>query len=113
MTAIPDAGRQSAHVILDAVTAWDPSLGIADENNDAMNLALDRLNEIDGAIEVDVDDDEDELDVTLDVTNLAGGTIVLVNYLRELPFLCDELLPRLERKGLRQKTAAKVAAPAA
>lgn len=81
MTAIPDAGRQSAHVILDAVTAWDPSLGIADENNDAMNLALDRLNEIDGAIEVDVDDDEDELDVTLDVTNLAGGTIVLVNYL--------------------------------
>lgn len=81
MTAIPDAGRLSAHVILDAVTAWDPSLGIADENNDAMSLALDRLNEIDGAIEVDVDDDEDELDVALDVTNLAGGTIVLVNYL--------------------------------
>jgi hypothetical protein len=81
MPDIPDAGRLSAHVILDAVTAWDPSLGIDDANNDAITLALDRLNEIDGAIEVDVDEDEEELDIALDVTNLAGGTIVLVNYL--------------------------------
>ena len=79
LTDIPHAGRLSAHVLLDAVTAWDPSLWAGDSNNDAMNVALNRLNEIDGAIEVDVD--EEDLNITLDVTNLAGGTIVLVNYL--------------------------------
>jgi FMNH2-dependent dimethyl sulfone monooxygenase len=28
-----------------------------------------------------------------------------VNYLDELPFFCDEVLPRLERMGLRDKRA--------
>jgi FMNH2-dependent dimethyl sulfone monooxygenase len=27
----------------------------------------------------------------------------LINYLDELPFFCDEVLPRLERMGLREK----------
>jgi dimethylsulfone monooxygenase len=34
---------------------------------------------------------------------LTGMGISLVNYLDELPFFCDEVLPRLERMGLREK----------
>jgi dimethylsulfone monooxygenase len=34
-------------------------------------------------------------------TGLAGMTVSFVNYLREFPFFRDEVLPRLERKGLR------------
>jgi FMNH2-dependent dimethyl sulfone monooxygenase len=26
-----------------------------------------------------------------------------VNYLKELPYFCDEVLPRLERMGIREK----------
>ena len=31
---------------------------------------------------------------------------LLVNYIDELPFFCDEVLPRLERAGLREKPRA-------
>ena len=34
---------------------------------------------------------------------LTGMGISLVNYLDELPYFCDEVLPRLERMGLRGK----------
>ena len=34
---------------------------------------------------------------------LAGGALVFLNYLRELPYFVQEVLPRLERAGLRQK----------
>ncbi|MDR5699858.1 hypothetical protein [Agromyces aerolatus] len=82
MTDIPAAGRQSAHVILDAVSAWDPDIGPTDENADAMNRALERLDRIDGAIVVTADDDADDIThLTLDVSNLTGGAIVLVNWL--------------------------------
>lgn len=32
----------------------------------------------------------------------AGTTITFVDYVKELPYFCAEVLPRLERKGLRQ-----------
>ena len=32
-----------------------------------------------------------------------GIAVSLVNYADELPYLCDEVLPRLERAGLRQR----------
>ena len=32
-----------------------------------------------------------------------GVGLSLVNYADELPFFCDEVLPRLERLGVRQK----------
>ena len=32
-----------------------------------------------------------------------GIAVSFVNYLRELPYFCDEVLPRLERMGLREK----------
>jgi alkanesulfonate monooxygenase SsuD/methylene tetrahydromethanopterin reductase-like flavin-dependent oxidoreductase (luciferase family) len=34
---------------------------------------------------------------------LRGIGFSFVNYLRELPYFCDEVLPRLERLGVRQK----------
>ncbi len=33
---------------------------------------------------------------------LAGASIAFLDYLREAPFFCDEVLPRLQRKGLRE-----------
>jgi dimethylsulfone monooxygenase len=35
-----------------------------------------------------------------------GATISFVNYTDEFPYFRDEVLPRLERKGLRQPLAA-------
>lgn len=37
---------------------------------------------------------------------LAGGALVFLNYLKELPYFVQEVLPRLERAGLRQKVRA-------
>ena len=34
---------------------------------------------------------------------LRGIGFSFVNYLKELPFFCDEVLPRLERMGMRAK----------
>ena len=39
----------------------------------------------------------------LSKAGLTGIAISLVNYVDELPFFCDEVLPRLERFGLREK----------
>ncbi len=39
----------------------------------------------------------------LSKAGLTGIAISLVNYTDELPFFCDEVLPRLERMGLREK----------
>ena len=36
---------------------------------------------------------------------LRGIGFSFVNYLRELPYFCDEVLPRLERLGIREKRA--------
>jgi alkanesulfonate monooxygenase SsuD/methylene tetrahydromethanopterin reductase-like flavin-dependent oxidoreductase (luciferase family) len=42
----------------------------------------------------------------LSTAGLTGIGVSLVNYIDELPYFCDEVLPRLERMGLRQKPAA-------
>ena len=34
---------------------------------------------------------------------LTGIAVSFVNYTRELPYFCDEVLPRLVKMGLRQK----------
>jgi dimethylsulfone monooxygenase len=36
---------------------------------------------------------------------VAGSTLVFLNYLKELPYFMQEVFPRLERKGLRNKLA--------
>lgn len=38
----------------------------------------------------------------LSQTGLAGTTLAFVDYAKEFPYFRDEVLPRLERKGLRQ-----------
>ncbi len=39
----------------------------------------------------------------LSAAGLRGIGFSFVNYLRELPYFCDEVLPRLERIGVREK----------
>lgn len=46
------------------------------------------------------DDVVDEL-VKISATGVAGSTLVFLNYLDELPYFVDEVLPRMQRAGLR------------
>jgi dimethylsulfone monooxygenase len=41
--------------------------------------------------------------IDLSKAGLTGVAVSLVNYIDELPFFCDEVLPRLERAELREK----------
>jgi FMNH2-dependent dimethyl sulfone monooxygenase len=41
--------------------------------------------------------------IDLSRAGLTGVALSLVNYIDELPFFCDEVMPRLERVGLREK----------
>jgi alkanesulfonate monooxygenase SsuD/methylene tetrahydromethanopterin reductase-like flavin-dependent oxidoreductase (luciferase family) len=41
--------------------------------------------------------------IGLSNAGLTGAAVSLVNYIDELPLFCDEVLPRLERAGLREK----------
>ncbi len=47
-----------------------------------------------------------ELLATLNHIGFDGIGLVMINYLDELPYICDEVLPRLERAGLRLPAAA-------
>jgi alkanesulfonate monooxygenase SsuD/methylene tetrahydromethanopterin reductase-like flavin-dependent oxidoreductase (luciferase family) len=48
------------------------------------------------------DDVADEM-ARMSATGLAGCTIAFVDYLKEIPFFVQEVLPRLERLGVREK----------
>ncbi|MCU1443845.1 MAG: hypothetical protein JWQ59_1995 [Cryobacterium sp.] len=78
MTDIPEGGRQAAHVIIDAVSAWDTA-ATPDANTQAMNLALNRMNDVD-AVRATLDDDDN---LSLDASNLLGGAIVSMSWLIE------------------------------
>jgi hypothetical protein len=78
MTEIPEGGRQAAHVILDAVSAWDVAAS-SDANAAAMILALTRMNEVD-AVAATLDEDDN---LSVDASNLLGGAMVSVNWLVE------------------------------
>jgi FMNH2-dependent dimethyl sulfone monooxygenase len=41
--------------------------------------------------------------IDLSKAGLTGIAVSFVNYIDELPYFCDEVLPRLERAGIRQK----------
>ena len=41
--------------------------------------------------------------IDLSKAGLTGIAVSFVNYIDELPFFCDEVLPRLERAGIRQR----------
>lgn len=52
------------------------------------------------------DDVVDELE-RLKSTGIAGSALVFLNYLQELPLFVQEVLPRMERRGLRLATRGK------
>ena len=57
-----------------------------------------------GGLPIVGDPDEVAQQLTdLSKAGLTGIAISFVNYIDELPFFCDEVLPRLERAGIRQK----------
>ena len=39
--------------------------------------------------------------IDLSRAGLTGVALSLVNYIAELPYFCDEVMPRLERAGIR------------
>jgi FMNH2-dependent dimethyl sulfone monooxygenase len=46
-----------------------------------------------------------QLLITLNEIGFDGIGLTMINYLNELPYICDEVLPRLERAGLRNPSA--------
>ena len=63
-------------------------VGVADRLAVALRQAIDRV--------------ADEL-IALSRSNIRGIAFSMVNYLEELPLFRDEVLPRLERAGVREK----------
>jgi hypothetical protein len=76
VTVMPQAGRQAAHVILDAVSVYDPAMPAP---MTVVDRAFHRLNEVD-AVGVRLTDDGE---VVVDASDLLGGTIVVVQWLVE------------------------------
>lgn len=74
---MPEAGRQAAHILLDATSAWDVNSSES-VNEVAANLALQQLMEVDALIATF--DDETDV-VTVDATHLLGAGMVLLQYL--------------------------------
>jgi hypothetical protein len=72
---MPEAGRQSGQIILDAVSVFRADEG----SNAAMDLALQRLSDVE-AVTVS---EADEEGVTLDISPLVGGAMVTVQWLVE------------------------------
>lgn len=86
MADIPDPGRQAAHVVLDAVSAW--AMEEDDRTNaNAAQLAIQRLNEVD-AVSATLDDDNE---LHLDISNLLGGVMVTMKYLVRQLSLCADV----------------------
>ncbi|THG33020.1 hypothetical protein [Naasia lichenicola] len=75
---MPEIGRQAAHILLDAVIAFESGRD-QEDNVVAMNLALQRLDDV-GAVDVLTSPSGD---ITLEVSNLAGGAVVALNWLIE------------------------------
>jgi hypothetical protein len=85
--AMPEAGRQAAHILLDTVIAFDAELGGDPLNSDAMNLALQRLNDV-NAVTARFDTETYVLDS--DVSPLAGGSAVTMMFLaRQLALVLE------------------------
>ena len=58
MVSRPEPGRLSAHVILDAVSAYDPQSS-SEGNERVINLALQRLDDVDEAVIATYDEETD------------------------------------------------------
>lgn len=78
MSEDTDLYRQSAHVILDVLTAEDSDAPESEQSVEAAQLAFQRLLEIE-AIELTYDEDEEELE--LDMSPLLEGVMMVVRHL--------------------------------
>jgi hypothetical protein len=80
MTGIPEPARSAAHVLIDAVMAYEVDEEDDDANIAAMDLALTRLGEIHAVTVVrsDVDDS-----VEVDATNLAAPAVLSMMWLMD------------------------------
>jgi hypothetical protein len=70
----PEIGRQSAHVLLDAASVFDPELPDV-EAAALTDRALQRLDEI-GAVTVSLDEDDI---ATVDASNLVGASLWIIS----------------------------------
>jgi len=43
--------------------------------------------------------------VEMSAAGLAGASICFLDYLKDMPYFIQEVLPRLQRAGLRERTA--------
>lgn len=79
MNTLPESGRLSAHVLIDAVSVYDfESSSIVNEI--VLNAALERLAEVEGAVTASVTPDDT---VAVNISNLVGGTLVSMEWLVE------------------------------
>jgi hypothetical protein len=78
MVSMPDPGRLSAHVSLDAVSAYDPESS-SEGNERVINLALQRLDDVDEAVIATYDEDTDLVEI--DASHLVAGAIRLTYWL--------------------------------
>ena len=78
MAPMPEVGRQAAHVLLDAVSVFDPE-GSHATNTTAVNLAVERLDQV-GAVTTT----HGRHGVEVDPSPLVGGSIVSMNWLVSL-----------------------------
>jgi hypothetical protein len=72
-----NSGRLAAHVLLDVASAYAAD-DIDESNEQAMELAVERLHEV-GCVTVTLDDVADT--VVVDISDLAGGTVLLISAL--------------------------------
>lgn len=100
---IPEAARAAGHVLLDVANAWDGDAD-AEQNFETANAAVERLLEAD-AVRVDVevaeseeDGVDDEIGVSIDVSDLIGPTGLLLH--RALVLLEERGLDRAEALAL-------------
>ncbi|GAA1448848.1 hypothetical protein [Leifsonia poae] len=77
MPYVPESGRQIAHVLIDAVMAYDAD-GDDTQNARAVSLALETLGDL-GAVTVTTHPDADT--VRVDASDLLGATIVSMLWL--------------------------------
>ena len=73
---MPAAGRMAAHVLLDAVKV-DYYLA-TDLGTAAINMVLEQVNAIDGAVRVSVAQPAENIEIEVDWSNVAGATVVLL-----------------------------------
>jgi hypothetical protein len=67
-----------------------------------ISLAPERWNaDWDDIVKVALLADEAGIEFILPVAGLAGAAVVFLNYLNELPYFVQEVLPRMARAGLR------------